>query len=186
MLRRIKAWMLWLLVCLKFRNVRLAEEGEGCVYRGLSSTFVCPSKVHLGDNVHIGPGAHIDATGEVYIGSGSIFGPGVTLYSRSHNFDRDPVALPFDDVVLTASVVVGKYVWIGARAIILPGVTVGDGAVIGAGAVVTKDVPPCAVVAGNPARIVRYRDVEQFNTLMAGPDPFVYRKLGHKKRLIRK
>jgi len=54
-------------------------------------------------------------------------------------------------------VVVGHDVWIGHSAIVLPGVTIGNGAVVGAGAVVTKDVPPYAIVAGNPARLVRYR-----------------------------
>ncbi|WP_281040324.1 MULTISPECIES: CatB-related O-acetyltransferase [unclassified Mesorhizobium] len=54
-------------------------------------------------------------------------------------------------------IVVGHDVWIGARAIIMSGVTIGNGAVIGAGSVVTKDVPPYAIVAGSPARIIRYR-----------------------------
>ncbi len=54
-------------------------------------------------------------------------------------------------------VLIGHDVWIGRSAIVLPGVTVGDGAVVGAGAVVTKDVPPYAIVAGNPAQLIRYR-----------------------------
>jgi len=65
-------------------------------------------------------------------------------------------------------VVVGSDVWIGTRAIFLPGVSVGHGAVIGAGAVVTRDVPPYAVAAGNPARVVRYRfDEETIARLLA-------------------
>lgn len=61
------------------------------------------------------------------------------------------------DATTRGAVVIGNDVWIGARAIILSGVTVGDGAVIGAGAVVARDVPAYAVVAGNPARHLRYR-----------------------------
>jgi maltose O-acetyltransferase len=57
-------------------------------------------------------------------------------------------------------VVIGDRVWIGYRAIVLPGVSIGEGAVVGAGAVVTKDVEPCAIVAGNPARKVGERAVE--------------------------
>lgn len=53
---------------------------------------------------------------------------------------------------------IGADVWIGARVIVLPGVTIGDGAIVGAGAVVTRDVPKRATVAGNPARLIRYRD----------------------------
>jgi carbonic anhydrase/acetyltransferase-like protein (isoleucine patch superfamily) len=55
------------------------------------------------------------------------------------------------------SIVVGNDVWVGTRAIILSGVTIGDGAIVAAGSVVTKDVPPYAIVAGNPARLIRYR-----------------------------
>lgn len=63
---------------------------------------------------------------------------------------------------------IGNDVWIGYRAIILSGVTIGDGAVIGAGSVVTKDVPPYVIVAGNPARVVKHRFDERFiNELMA-------------------
>jgi maltose O-acetyltransferase len=54
-------------------------------------------------------------------------------------------------------VTIGDDVWIGARAILLPGITINSGSIVGAGAVVTKDVPPGSIVAGNPARVVRYR-----------------------------
>jgi acetyltransferase-like isoleucine patch superfamily enzyme len=72
---------------------------------------------------------------------------------------RDSVAAKFSTHAREPGkeVVVGHDVWIGRSAIVLPGITVGDGAVVGAGAVVTKSVPPYAIVAGNPARIIRYR-----------------------------
>ena len=123
----------------------------------------------------------IDATGDVEIGDGTVIAPEVWMYSRTHNFDCSVEALPFDNVVLAKKIYIGKYVWIGARAIILPGVSIGDGAVIGAGAVVSRDVPSCAVAAGNPARVVKHRDRGRFNELMSAPRPFVYEKLGHKK-----
>lgn len=69
----------------------------------------------------------------------------------------DPLAGKDGSPVSKGATIIGNDVWIGFRAIVLSGVTVGDGAVIGAGAVVTDDVPPYAIVAGNPAKIIRYR-----------------------------
>ncbi|MGV2101332.1 CatB-related O-acetyltransferase [Rhizobium sp. 21-4511-3d] len=80
-------------------------------------------------------------------------------------FPNDPVAQGAEIIANTKpknrkrshSIVIGNDVWFGAASLVLKGITIGDGAVIGAGAVVTKDVPPYAIVAGNPARIIRYR-----------------------------
>lgn len=174
-IRVIKRW--------RFRNVRLKSEGHGCKYKALTSVFCASERLSLGDHVHIGPGAMIDATGGVEIGDGTVIAPEVWIYSRTHNFSDSVQALPFDNVMLCKRVEIGRYVWIGARVIVLPGVKIGDGAVIGAGAVVSKDVPDCAVAVGNPARIVKYRDRARFDDLVASPEPFVYRKFGHEKML---
>lgn len=155
--------------------------GSGCVYKALSSKFSNSEKIFLARNVHIGPGADFDGAGGIEIGVGSIFAPGVVIFSRSHNFDENVQALPFDNVVLVAPVNVGSYVWVGARAIILPGVSIGDGAVIGAAAVISRDVPAGAVVVGNPGKIVRFRNQELFNQLKSQKNSFVYQKFGHAK-----
>lgn len=100
------------------------------------------------------------------IGQGTIFAHNVQVLSRNHNFDsKDLKFIPYDDRYINRKVMVGEYVWIGANALILPGVHLGDGSVIGAGAVVTKDVPAGAVVGGNPARILKYRDIDTFAML---------------------
>jgi maltose O-acetyltransferase len=183
MLRRIEL-MLWrILLWKKYRFIRLASEGAGCVYQSLSSTFLSADKISMAANVNIGPDAMLDAAGGIVLGEGTILAPEVKIFSRSHNFDNDLQALPFDNVVLVAPVWIGRYVWIGTRAIVLPGVTIGDGAVVGAGAVVSKDVPSCAVVVGNPARVVRFRDKEQFEALARESSSFVYEKFGHGKVL---
>lgn len=70
--------------------------------------------------------------------------------------------LPFDEKVLISPVVIEENVWVASHAIILPGVTVGEGAVVAAGSVVTKSVPSCAVVGGNPAKVIKYRDRERY------------------------
>ncbi len=89
-----------------------------------------------------------------------MFGPGVNIHGGDHDIAPGPTPMKSrtksrgDD----GEVRIGNDVWIAANAIILAGVTVGDGAVVAAGAVVTRDVPPMAIVAGVPAKVIRYRD----------------------------
>lgn len=72
------------------------------------------------------------------------------------------------DLLFSGNMQIGNDVWIGRRAIIMPGIKIGDGAIVGAGAIVTKDVPPYAIVAGNPAKLIRYRFSEsQIESLLA-------------------
>jgi maltose O-acetyltransferase len=119
--------------------------------------------IHVGDDVFLGPGARLSAPlSTITIGNKVMFGPDVMLMGGNHN-----VALvgrfmadigenekrPEDDLGVT----IQDDVWIGARATVLHGVTIGRGAIVAAGAVVTKDVPPYAVVAGIPARLLRLR-----------------------------
>jgi serine acetyltransferase len=75
--------------------------------------------------------------------------------------------LPYDHIYTVKDVVIGENVWIGADVSIMPGVTIGEGAVVAACSCVTKDVPPMAVVGGNPMRIIKYRDAENYNRLKA-------------------
>jgi maltose O-acetyltransferase len=81
----------------------------------------------------------------------------VTILSNSHNFNRTDISMRAQGAPPPRAVSIGNDVWIGTRVIILPGVRVGDHCIIGAGAVVTKDVPDWAIVGGNPARVIRYR-----------------------------
>lgn len=170
----------------KYRNHKFLSEGSGCVYKYLKSSFPNAEQISLADDVHIGPGCMLDGAGGIRIERGTIFAPDVSIYSRTHNFDRDLSALPFDNVMLTAPVHIGEYVWIGARVIILPGVSIGDGAVVGAGAVVARDIPACAIAVGNPARVVRLRDQVVFEKLRAEDEPFVYKRHGHRKLFKKK
>lgn len=183
MLKHIESIFRRILIWKKYRSIRFSNVGPGCFYKSLSSTFLSADKISMGFNVNIGPRALLDAVGGIRLGDGCILAPEVMVFSRSHNFDQDVQALPFDNVVLVAPVNIGRYVWIGTRAIILPGVTIGDGAVIGAGAVVAKDVPSCAVAVGNPARVVRFRNRGRFEELAQEPSSFVFQKFGHGKKL---
>ncbi len=95
--------------------------------------------------------------GELHIGHNTFMGPQVMVYTTNHEFIRTDVPMMYQALTKERPVVIGNDVWIGARVILLPGVHVFDHAIIGAGAVVTKDVPEWAIVGGNPARIIRYR-----------------------------
>jgi maltose O-acetyltransferase len=112
-------------------------------------------KVHLGDYSSIGEGSKIRGT--VKIGNHVMMGEDVIVISWNHEFSRTDIPMTQQGFQTEKPIVIGDDVWIGSRAIILAGVTIGNGAIIGAGAVIAKDVPDWAVVVGNPGRVIRLR-----------------------------
>jgi acetyltransferase-like isoleucine patch superfamily enzyme len=113
------------------------------------------ARLTIGDHVFIGTGSELDVANSVSIGDHTLIAPGVFITDHGHNTDR---AHRLDEQgSYTAAVVVGSDVWLGTRAVILPGVRIGNGAVVGAGSVVTTEVPPYAIVAGVPARQIGVR-----------------------------
>lgn len=113
------------------------------------------SSVTLGN--HSGIGVNAVLTGPVAIGDNVMMGPDCTFYCRNHAFDRLDIPMCWQGYYEEKPIVIGDDVWIGGHVIVLPGVHIGTGAIVGAGAVVTKDVPDYAVVGGNPARIIKSR-----------------------------
>lgn len=113
------------------------------------------SQIEIGD--HSGIGVDCELFGPVTIGRDVMMGPEVIVLTRNHRWDRLDIPMREQGSQPEQAVIIGDDVWIGTRAIILPGVTIGRGAIVGAGAIVTKDVPEYAIVGGNPARIIRYR-----------------------------
>lgn len=111
--------------------------------------------VTLGDRSGIGINASIGE--QTHIGSDVMMGPDCVIYTRNHRFDRLDIPMREQGYGPVEPVEIGDDCWIGGRVTILPGVHVGNGAVIAAGAVVTKDVPPYAVVGGVPAKIIYNR-----------------------------
>ncbi len=106
-----------------------------------------PDHLRVGSRVSINAFVHIWALGGVTIGDDTLIASHVAITSLTH----DPKAETYASSAVTKPVVIGRNVWIGAHAVILPGVTIGDGAIVGAGAVVTKDVAPRTIVTGVPA-----------------------------------
>jgi maltose O-acetyltransferase len=112
-------------------------------------------ELSIGDRSGIG--VNCELTGPITIGSDVMMGPEVIIYTSGHRFDRTDVSMMDQGFTEVKPVSIGNDVWIGRRVIIMPGVTIGDGCVIGAGAVVTKDIPPYSVAVGVPARVVKSR-----------------------------
>ena len=121
----------------------------------LESKASITSALEIGDNSGIGIASRIH--GHVCIGDNVLMGPEVIILTSGHNYESADVLIREQGRLPEKPVYIENDVWIGARAIILPGVRVEEGAVIGAGAVVTKNVPPYAVVGGVPAKIIKQR-----------------------------
>lgn len=116
------------------------------------------SQVSLGDNSSIGDFAHI--VGKVSIGKDVMISPNCAFISSNHNYER--IDIPMNKQGGTyEQIVIGDDVWIGYGTIILAGVTIGNGVVIAAGSVVTKDIPDYSVVGGIPAKIIKSRKGEK-------------------------
>lgn len=117
--------------------------------------FGSGSGVEVGDRSQIGHNSSIDH--QVIIGNDVVMGPDVVIMTIGHAYDNPSIPINQQGALPRQPVYIGNDVWIGTRVVILPGVRIGDGAVIGACAVVTKSVPAFAVVAGIPAKVVKWR-----------------------------
>ena len=131
--------------CITLKH-RLAACGEGVSIQ-LPVVINHPDHLRIGARVSINAFVHIWALGGVTIGDDTLIASHVSITALTH----DPRAKLFSASIQSRPIVIGRNVWIGTHAVILPGVTIGDGAIIGAGAVVTRDVAPGAVVVGIPA-----------------------------------
>ena len=115
----------------------------------------------LHDNIVLGENVFINAHGGVEIGSGTITGPDVMIFSVNHIYDSSET-LPFSEELSLKKVTIGENCWIGGRAFICPGVVLGEGCVVAGGSVVTKSFPACSVIGGNPAKLIKTKDVVMY------------------------
>lgn len=156
MKKRIKTGSIGLLFANFFfqRLLRINSECHWQVH--FTSRVLAPARIVLhGDTYDVessfarSGGCYIQALNGIEIGEGTLFGPSVKIISANHS------ASDYGKWVKDKPIVIGKKCWIGAGAIILPGVRLGNGVVVGAGAVVTKSFPSKTVIAGNPAKALR-------------------------------
>jgi putative colanic acid biosynthesis acetyltransferase WcaF len=142
-----KPFNLWRLFVLRCFGAKI----EGLPFVHASARIQIPWKLRLAHRACLGDRANAYSLGEISLGESCTIAQEAYLCTGTHDF-ASPV-LPLQ----TAPIVVGKDAFIGARALVLPGVQIGERAIVGAGAVVTKDVPAHAIVAGNPAKVIGTR-----------------------------
>lgn len=121
------------------------------------------SEIEIGNNVHINRGAFIRGDGGLKIGDNVHIARDLIIYTVNHNYEGE--SLPYDSTNIKKQVIIEKNVWIGIRVTIVPGVKIGEGAIIGAGSVITRDVPPLAIVGSGEQKILKYRNEDHYRLL---------------------
>ena len=129
-----------------------AEIGEDCYIEPPFHSNFGGAHIHFGRNIYCNFGTTMVDDTHIYVGDYTMFGPNVTVATAGH-----PILPELREQVYqyNAPVHIGRNCWIGAGAIILPGITIGDNVVVGAGSVVTKDIPDNVVAVGNPCKVLR-------------------------------
>lgn len=153
-----------------------AECGEGnFLQRPVYANWGC-RHVHLGSNIYANYNLTLVDDGHIFIDDWTKIGPNVTIATAGHPvlpMLREGHALQFNK-----DVHIGRRVWIGAGAVICPGVTIGDDSVIGAGSVVTRDIPPGVVAVGDPCRVMRAIDEERDRRYFYREEPIDWDEIG--------
>ena len=139
-----------------FLRLNGAKVGRRVVF--YPGVWITPGRnLVLGDDVDVALDVQIETSGGVTVGDRTLIGYGTKILSRNHKIPANHGTI-FGAGHSTGEVIIGQDVWLGANVIVLPGRTIGEGAVVGAGSVVTKDVAPFTIVAGNPAKLIKVRD----------------------------
>ena len=129
-----------------------AEVGEGCYIESPYFANWGGHHVHLGKNIYANAGLKLVDDTHIYIGDCTMLGPNVVIATAGHPIDPE---LRSQGLQYNMPVHIGKNCWLGAGVVVMPGVTIGDNTVIGAGSIVTKDIPSNVVAVGNPCRVMR-------------------------------
>ena len=129
---------------------------------GKNSRFAFPliienkENVSIGNNTGIGAYVHMWGSGGINIGNNVLIAAHCCITSLNHDYHNTLIR---NGEIIKRKVTIEDDVWLGYNTIVLPGITIGKGAVIGAGSVVTSDIPPYAIAVGNPAKVIKYRNI---------------------------
>jgi len=136
--------------------------------KNIGKNFYCEPSCRVNKNTTIKDDVRlnnlkISGTANVSIGNGVIAGFDCLIISDSHNYNGE--YLPYDFTYISKGVEIDDFVWLGAKSIILPGTTIGEGVIIQAGSVVHGVIPPLSIVGGNPAKVFKHRNKEHYYKL---------------------
>lgn len=149
------------------RMIRRVEEEAACCGSDLhvNAPTIVNRNTHLGNNVNFN-GMTVIGDGKVIIGDNFHSGHGCYLVTQNHDYDNSDF-IPYGPTSVQETITIADNVWFGVCVIVLPGVSIGEGAIIQAGSVVCGDIPAYAIAGGHPAKVFKYRDIEHYEELKA-------------------
>ena len=145
-----------------FQKGKFKSLGDNVVFKA-GGTIYHPENLTIGNHVRIGDNCFIMAIGGVTIGDGTIISRNVCIHSGNHSYKSHSL-IPYDDTYDSKEISIGKAVWIGQNVNILPGVSIADGAIIGMGTTVSKNIGFGEIVVGKGQRILGERDINTLKT----------------------
>jgi len=159
-------------ICINLRTVGKSFDCDPTV------EIFSPKRVSIGDYVYIGPKTQLHGRGDIIISAHVIISSEVIILSSMHHYENAKM-MPYDNTEILKPVIIGRCTWIGIRAIIMPGVEIGEGSVVGAGSVVTKSCLPGSILAGNPAQLIKQRDMQHYQNCVKNEQFYLRLKKMH-------
>lgn len=149
-----------------FRNYRCRKARKCFVECGdslfIGGKCIFHANIYVGNNCNFN-GMQVLGKGTLVIGDNFHSGKECMIITENHNYQG--AKLPYDNTFLLKKITIGDNVWFGNRVIVTGNVNIGEGAIVAAGSVVVKDVPPLAIIGGNPAKVIKYRNSEHYYRL---------------------
>ncbi|MEL6820595.1 MAG: acyltransferase [Calditrichota bacterium] len=159
--RMVRNQLIHLYLLQRYRK-SLKSVGQGVRFNGICRVTGAEN-IEIEDNVHIGDNAFIRGEGGLFIGANTHTSRNLVIYTHNHNYEGE--VLPYDNSFRFRKVTIERNVWIGMNVVILPGAHIGEGAIIGAGCVVSGKVEPLAILGAVPGKVLKYRNKEHYQKL---------------------